>query len=72
VGGSTTAYGYDGEGRRVQKVGPGGTTVYVYDAWDNWRRSTRRAPGAGDAVFDGRSAEKHSASNQYLRECSGI
>ena len=27
-----TGYAYDGDGQRVQKTGPGGTTVYVYDA----------------------------------------
>ena len=27
-----TTYAYDGNGQRVQKAGPSGTTVYVYDA----------------------------------------
>ncbi len=31
-GGGTEQYGYDGEGRRVMKTGPAGTTVFVYDA----------------------------------------
>jgi RHS repeat-associated protein len=29
--GTTTTYQYGGDGRRVQKVGPAGTTLYVYD-----------------------------------------
>src|SRR5712692_5673678 len=32
VNGSTANYSYDGDGRRVQKVTPSGTTTYVYDA----------------------------------------
>jgi RHS repeat-associated protein len=32
VGGGTTAYVYDGDGRRVMKQGSSGTTTYVYDA----------------------------------------
>ncbi|MCZ2076118.1 MAG: RHS repeat-associated core domain-containing protein, partial [Bryobacterales bacterium] len=33
INAATTSYVYDGEGRRVKKVGPSGeTTVYVYDA----------------------------------------
>ena len=32
LGGATEQYFYDGDGRRVEKSGPGGTTIYVYDA----------------------------------------
>ena len=32
LGGGTETYLYDGDGRRVEKTGPGGATVYVYDA----------------------------------------
>jgi RHS repeat-associated protein len=32
IGGVTTTYTYDGDGRRVQKSNPSGTTTYVYDA----------------------------------------
>jgi RHS repeat-associated protein len=28
----TETYTYDGDGRRIQKTGPGGTTLFVYDA----------------------------------------
>ena len=31
-GGQAASYDYDGEGRRVRKTTPAGTTVYVYDA----------------------------------------
>jgi RHS repeat-associated protein len=32
LGGATETYSYDGGGQRVEKSGPSGTTVYVYDA----------------------------------------
>ena len=32
LGGGTESYLYDGGGQRVEKTGPGGSTVYVYDA----------------------------------------
>ena len=32
LGGATETYMYDGNGNRVEKTGPNGTTVYVYDA----------------------------------------
>lgn len=32
LGGGTETYLYDGDGKRVEKIGPGGATVYVYDA----------------------------------------
>jgi RHS repeat-associated protein len=32
IGSGTTTYTYDGDGKRVEKVGASGTTVYVYDA----------------------------------------
>jgi YD repeat-containing protein len=31
LGGGTEYIGYDGDGKRVAKSGPAGTTVYVYD-----------------------------------------
>jgi RHS repeat-associated protein len=33
LGGATENYLYDGAGERVEKAGPNGTTVYVYDAF---------------------------------------
>ncbi len=33
--GSTSTYTYDGDGRRVQKITPSGTTVFVYDPFGN-------------------------------------
>jgi YD repeat-containing protein len=33
LGGAMENYSYDGAGQRVEKSGPGGTTVYVYDAF---------------------------------------
>jgi RHS repeat-associated protein len=33
TGGGTETYAYDGNGHRVEKSGPGGTTVCVYDAF---------------------------------------
>ena len=32
IGGQAVSYAYDGEGRRVKKVSPTETRVYVYDA----------------------------------------
>ena len=33
TGGGTESYVYDGSGQRVEKSGPSGTTLYVYDAF---------------------------------------
>jgi RHS repeat-associated protein len=35
LGGATETYVYDGNGQRVQKMGPNGTTTDVYDAFGN-------------------------------------
>jgi RHS repeat-associated protein len=35
AGTGRTLYSYDGDGRRVQKSGPTGTTIYVYDVMGN-------------------------------------
>jgi YD repeat-containing protein len=73
-GGSVETLAYDGSGRRVEKVLPNGTTVYVYDAC--------RAVGGG--VFDRQqqfalhdvllklgSSGQRAAGDGPERECSG-
>jgi RHS repeat-associated protein len=48
----TTSYIYDGEGRRVQKLLPGGaTTVFVYDAFGNLAAEYSTVEPANDGTF---------------------
>ena len=42
--GASETYLYDGDGQRVEKSGPSGTTVFVTTPWANWRRNIRLPP----------------------------
>ncbi len=68
-----TVYTYNGEGRRVQKSGPGGAVRYVYDAQPGSVGSRVRAsPGdLGCSVSDGRPSGEHAADHEWEWGCGG-
>jgi len=46
-----TLYVYDGDGRRVQKSEPAGTTTYVYDAQGNLAAEYSTEPGTSQTLY---------------------
>jgi RHS repeat-associated protein len=47
IAAGATSYSYDGAGQRVKKTGPGGTTIYVYDAFGQLAAEYASGPATG-------------------------
>jgi RHS repeat-associated protein len=69
-GSSTTQYVYDGDGRRVKRIDPGGTkTIFVYDAAGNLAGEYSTASNSAAVQF---LTTDHLGSTRVITDASGL